>query len=74
MQELKNLRNSKLSHTPAEVEGEEPPAKRKRSMETVVEVDVHGTMVSLLCPSKRPQVADVMVKLVADNLRKVSPF
>ena len=32
MQELKNLRNSKLSHTPAEVQDEEPPAKRRRSM------------------------------------------
>ena len=74
MQELKNLRNSKLSHTPAEVQDEEPPAKRRRSMETVVEVDVHGTLVSLLCPSKRPQVADVMVKMDPQMLSAVFKF
>lgn len=35
---------------------------------------VHGTMVSMLCPSKRPQMADVMVKLEAKMLCAVFRF
>ena len=70
MQELKHMRNAQLSHTP----GEEAPAKRRRCVETVVEVDVHGTLVSLLCPSKRPQLADVMVKLEPQMLSAVFKF
>ena len=75
MQELKHMRNAQLSHTPGEPEaGEEAPAKRRRCVETVVEVDVHGTLVSLLCPSKRPQLADVMVKLEPQMLSAVFKF
>ena len=54
--------------------GEEAPAKRRRCVETVVEVDVHGTMVSLLCPSKRSQLSDVMVKLEPKMLAAVFKF
>ena len=69
------MRNAQLSHTPGEPEaGEEAPAKRRRCVETVVEVDVHGTLVSLLCPSKRPQLADVMVKLEPQMLSAVFKF
>ena len=64
MQELKNMRNAKMSHTPDEAEdGEEAPPKRRKCVEKVVEVDVHGNMVSMLCPSRRPQLADLMVKM-----------
>ena len=54
--------------------GEEAPAKRRRCVETVVEVDVHGAMVSLLCPSKRSQLSDVMVKLEPKMLAAVFKF
>ena len=75
MQELKHIGNAQLSHTPGEPEaGEEAPAKRRRCVETVVEVDVHGTLVSLLCPSKRPQLADVMAKLEPQMLSAVFKF
>ena len=65
MQELKNMRNQKLGSTHAEGEDVEcPPAKKRRKgVETVVEVDVHGTAVSILCPAKRPQLADLMIKM-----------
>ena len=40
MQELKHMGNAQLSHTPGEPEaGEEAPEKRRRCVETVVEVD-----------------------------------
>jgi hypothetical protein len=47
MQELKNMRNEKLKDPPVE-DTDEAPAKRRREVECVVEVDVHGTMVSML--------------------------
>ena len=73
MQELKNMRNEKLKDPPVE-DTDEAPAKRRRGVECVVEVDVHGTMASMLCPSKRPQMADVMVKLEAKMLCAVFRF
>eukprot|EP00435_Cladocopium_sp_Y103_P005229 s4303_g1.t1 len=75
MQELKSMRNAKLSHTLGEgADDEELPAKRRKGAETVVEVDARGTAVSLLCPSKRAQVADVMVKMYGKMLSAVFNF
>ena len=65
------VENEKLKDPPVE-DTDEAPAKRRRGVECGG--GVHGTMVSMLCPSKRPQMADVMVKLEAKMLCAVFRF
>lgn len=74
MTELKNLRNEKIQPTSfpedpwqegEDSEAVEPNVKKRRCVQGTVDVDIHGTSVTLLVPAKRAMVSDIMVKLDA---------
>ena len=44
------------------------PSKKKKLMETAINIDVDGTPVTILCPAKRAQSSDLLVKLDAKML------
>ena len=50
------------------------PSKKKKLMETAISIDVDGTPVTILCPAKRAQSSDLLVKLDAKMLEAVFQY
>lgn len=82
LQELKDLRNQKAGLAPGaadEGQGDDDSAASKGNRgvhkpPTVVEADVDGTEVKVLCPSKRIAQSDLMVQLDPVQLDAVFTF
>lgn len=80
--QLKELRNKKLAGGvgPEDWQQEHcekdggPSAKKQRMSPTTVDIQVGDATVTLLCPQKRPQSADIMVKVNADQLTAVFDY
>ena len=64
--ELKKKRNDKLA--PAD---DEAPPEKKIKGEQVVSIQVGNSQVSILCPAKRAQSADLLVLLHVDHLAPI---
>ena len=64
--ELKKKRNDKV----APPDDEHPPEKKIKG-EQVVSIQVGNSLVSILCPAKRAQSADLLVMLHADHLAPI---
>ena len=64
--ELKKKRNDKLA--PAD---DEAPPEKKIKGEQVVSIQAGNSQVSILCPAKRAQSADLLVLLHVDHLAPI---
>lgn len=79
---MKALRNEALKDPDQDKddweEGEqqegEPAGKKRRMADTTVDIEVHGVKVTLLCPSKRAMVADLMVSVQPEMLAAVFKY
>jgi hypothetical protein len=82
LQELKDLRNQKVGLTPEAADEEQggdesASSKRKAGVHkppTVVEIELDGTKVKVLCPPKRIAQSDLMVQLDPVQLDAVFTF
>lgn len=79
LNELKSMRNTALEGGASNVDeweeaSAERPTKFRRDMERTVSIQVQGVSVTVLCPSKRAKVADLMVKMEPAMLGAVYRF
>lgn len=85
LNELKLLRNNKLAgcvqgqdgdewQQDGQADGSVTPTKKRRVAPTTVDIQVEDVTVTLLCPHKRAQSSDLMVKVEATMLTAVFDF
>lgn len=71
---LKALKEKRDAEVAASMAQSREQGSKKRKAESIVDIDVCGTMVNVLCPPKRVSHADLMVCLGAKQLEAVLTF